>query len=225
MALVLLRVAPVAALTAGVADALAPVAVHLAHDRGGIDAALAELETGQRLVIDVEDAGTLNLVLSRLLRKGLLGELDTALLLPEPAGYLAALGLPANLAGQLAVARSARSRLVGVLRDDSGGLCADAAMLTPWASDNPWWVRAVVDDQPLCDGAVRSLGVRRIGPSELEARVGLGRFRHRSARGRSLQLACDPAQIVADGVGRERPRGKRTFWSEPALWRLALPAD
>jgi hypothetical protein len=112
-----------------------------------------------------------------------------------------------------------------VLKDDSGGLCADAATLTPWTPGDPWWVRAVVDDQPLCDGTVRSLVVRRMGPSELEARVGLGRFRHRIARGRSLQLACDPAQIVADGVGRERPRSRRTFWSEPALWRLALPED
>jgi hypothetical protein len=58
----------------------------------------------------------------------------------------------------------------------------------------------------------------------LEATVRLGRLRRRTYRGRSLQLACDPALIVADGVARERPRGKRTFWSEPKLWRLALPA-
>jgi hypothetical protein len=113
---------------------------------------------------------------------------------------------------------------VGVIKDDSGGVCVDAASLRPWpGADTTWWLRAVVDDQRLADGAARELRVRRLGPSELEATVRLGRLRRRTCRGRSLQLACDPALIVADGVARERPRRKRTFWSEPKLWRLALP--
>jgi hypothetical protein len=82
----------------------------------------------------------------------------------------------------------------------------------------------VVDDQRLADGSARGLRLRRLGPAELEATVQLGRLRRRTCRGRSLQLACDPALIVADGVARERPRGKRTFWSEPKLWWLALPS-
>jgi hypothetical protein len=84
-------------------------------------------------------------------------------------------------------------------------------------------VRAVVDDQRLCDGRVRSLTMRRVGPAELLAEARIGRLRVRRRRGRALQLACDPAQVVADGIGRERPRSRRTFWSEPKLWRLALP--
>ena len=82
----------------------------------------------------------------------------------------------------------------------------------------------MVDDQRLGDGPARGLSVRRLAPDELEATVRLGRFRRRTCRGRSLQLACDPALIVADGAARQRPRGKRTFWSEPKLWLLALPA-
>ncbi len=211
---------------------------HAAADADGVDAALAALEAGVdgpgaaavRLVLDTDLAG-LNLALHRLLRRGLLETLETAVLLRRPVPYLTRLGLPTDLAGQLRVAAQAPARLVGVIKDDSGGVCVDSATLTAW-SDPPdgtpgarWWLRAVVDDQRLADGAARQLRVQRLGPAELEATVRLGRLRRRSFRGRSLQLACDPALIVADGVPRERPRGKRTFWSEPKLWWLALPGD
>ena len=96
-----------------------------------VDAALDRLD-GHRLLIDAADLAGLNLVLGRLLRADRLAEQDTAVLLAEPVPYLAGLGLPADRAGQLAVARTADSRLVGVLRDDSGGVCVSAATLTPW---------------------------------------------------------------------------------------------
>lgn len=203
---------------------------HTATDAAEVDAVLAALETdglgveALRLVIDADLAG-LNLVLHRLLRHGLLETVETAVLPREPVPYLARLGLPADLAGQLRVAQHAPARLVGVVKDDSGGVCVDAASLRPWpdeGDDSPWWLRAVVDDQRLADGDARSLRLRRLGPAELEATVQLSWFRRRTCRGRSLQLACDPALIVADGVARERPRSKRTFWSEPKLWRLAI---
>ncbi|HEX8092485.1 hypothetical protein [Jatrophihabitans sp.] len=212
---------------------------HTATDAAGVDAVLAALEEAwpgrlvtdaPRLVIDADLAG-LSLVLHRLLRRGLLETLDTAVLPRESVPYLSRLGLPADLAGQLRVARQAPARLVGVVKDDSGGVCVDGASLAPWPEELPeasdgsaWWLRAVVDDQRLADGNARGLRLRRLGPAELEATVQLGRLRRRTCRGRSLQLACDPALIVADGVARERPRDKRTFWSEPKLWRLALPA-
>ncbi|WP_408662910.1 hypothetical protein [Jatrophihabitans sp.] len=211
---------------------------HTATDAADVDAALAALEVraeglvadSVRLVLDTDLAG-LNLALHRLLRRGLLETLETAVLVRRPVPYLSRLGLPADMAGQLRVATLAPARLVGVVKDDSGGVCVDSASLAPWP-DPPdgtpgsrWWLRAVVDDQRLADGAARGLRVRRLGPSELEATVQLGRLRRRSYRGRSLQLACDPALIVADGLPRERPRGKRTFWSEPKLWWLALPGS
>jgi len=201
---------------AGVADAFT------AGTAAEVDAALDRLDAG-RLVIDAAGVSGLNLALARLQRAGRLAELETAVLLDEPVRYLTRLGVPVDRPGQLALARTGDARLVGVLRDDSGGVCVSAATLTPWTADRPWWVRAVVDDQRLCDGTVRRLSVSRLGPAELMAEVRIGRLRSRRRTGRAVQLACDPAQIVTDGIGRERPRGRRTFWSEPKLWRLALP--
>lgn len=209
---------------------------HTATDAAGVDAALTALETrGEglgadrvRLVLDADLAG-LNLALHRLLRRGLLETLETAVLPRRPVPYLSRLGLPADLTGQLRVAAEAPARLVGVVKDDSGGVCVDQASLTPWpdppdgSPGSRWWLRAVVDDHRLADGSARELRLRRLAPDELEATVRLGRLRRHTHRGRSLQLACDPALVVADGLPRERPRGKRTFWSEPKLWWLALP--
>jgi hypothetical protein len=219
------------------ADGLpAGTARHVAADAAGVDAVLASLAAGfeglgaglPRLVLDADLAG-LNLALHRLLRRGLLETMETAVLPREPVPYLARLGLPADLAGRLRVAAEAPARLVGVVKDDSGGVCVDTACLTPWPGEpessdgSAWWLRAVVDDQRLADGPARDLRLHRLGPAELAATVRLGRLRRRTCQGRSLQLACDPALIVTDGVARERPRGKRTFWSEPKLWWLALP--
>ncbi len=187
-----------------------------------VDTALRQV-TEHRLVIEVPDGTGLNLVLSRMQRANMLSHVDTAVVVAGPVPYLASLGLPTDRAGQLEVARTARSRLVGVIKDDSGGVCVSGARLTPWVPEHDWWVRAVVDDQPLCDGRVRAISVRHVGPSEVFAEVKIGRLRTRSARGRALQLACDPAQIVTDGIARERSRSRRTFWAEPKLWRLALP--
>lgn len=186
-----------------------------------VDAAIGEL-AGRRLVLDADLAG-LNLALSRLLRAGLLGAVDTAVLPRHGIGYLRRVGLPRDQQAQLRVAVAGDCRLVGVIKDDSGGVCLDSATVRAWDHAGAgWWLRAVVDDQRLADGTAREVSVRRLGPAELEATVRLDRFRRRSIRGRSLQLACDPALVVQDGIGRERPRGKRTLWSEPALWRLAL---
>ncbi|HEY2041245.1 MAG TPA: hypothetical protein VGH11_01120 [Jatrophihabitans sp.] len=220
-----------------------------------IDAAL-DARDDRRLVIDAGLAG-LNLVLYRLMRRGELHTAEIAMLPRDPVPFLRRMGLPPERKEQAALAIAGRPRRVGVIKDDSGGLCLDSAMVTRWAAQpaNPpdpatfsgarpenvaqsgawwvrpenvaqsgtWWARAVVDDQRLVDGDAREVSIRRLGPSELEATVRLGRFRTRSRRGRSVQLACDEALISTDGVERERPRSKRTFWSEPTLLNLVLP--
>lgn len=186
-----------------------------------VDAAALRLP-GPRLVIDA-DLAHLNLALKRLLRSRVLDSAETAVLLRQPVPYLTRIGLPGARTAQLEVAVTGLPRKIGVIKDDSGGLCLDSAAVSPWESGQQWWCRAVVDDERFCDGTARSIRVRRIGPAELEATVRFGRWRRRTCRGRSLQLACDQAQIITDGVGRERPRGKRTFWSEPTLWNLVLP--
>ncbi|HEX2904083.1 MAG TPA: hypothetical protein VHO01_11565 [Jatrophihabitans sp.] len=204
------------------ADAIGFAEQWTAGDAPQVDQALQRID-GHRLVIEAVDGAGLNLALARLHRAGLLGELETGVVVHRAVPYLSQLGLPADPAAQLALARTGRSRLAGVIRDDSGGVCISGARLSPWVAEHDWWVRAVVDDQPLCDGLVRSITVRHAGPSEVVAEVRLGRLRRRTRTGRSLQLACDPAQIVADGIPRERPRGRRTFWAEPKLWRLVMP--
>jgi hypothetical protein len=112
-----------------------------ADSPASVDACLDRLPAGSpaRLVIAADRLAGLSLVLARLLRRGLLGELDTAVLLTETGDYLAGLGLPRDLAGQVALARTGTPRLVGVLRDDSGGLCLDSAVLWSWDAADAWW--------------------------------------------------------------------------------------
>jgi hypothetical protein len=201
--------------------------VEAAIVEGGRDETSAAIDAvlggrgGRRLVIDAELSG-LHVTLHRLMRRGELDTAETAVLLRDPVPFLSGRGLPNDRAGQLRVAIQGRPRLVGVIKDDSGGLCLDHAGLVPWSDADGWWLRAVVDDQRLCDGQARSVSVRRLGPDELEATVRLGRLRKRTLRGRSLQLACDQALVSEDGIDRERPRSKRTFWSEPKLWNMCL---
>lgn len=139
---------------------------------------------------------------------------DSACVVPWPPGFTPLSSTP--LPGSERAARlSSAAQLSGSKRAQrsAGGA----------RSDSSWWLRAVVDDQRLCDGSAHSVSIQRLGPSELEATLKLGRFRRRTQRGRALQLACDEAQIVTDGIVRNRPRSSRVFWSEPKLWRLALP--
>lgn len=204
-------------------------ALPVAPTAAAVDEALSGCG-GRRLVVEAGLAD-LALALNRLMRRGELGAQEVAVLPTGFVPYLGAIGVPASRSGQLRSAVGGTPRLVGVIKDDSGGVCVDHASVLPWgsAAAGPaarvgarWWVRAVVDDQRLCDGSARGISVRRIGPSELEATVQLGRWRRRTVRGRSLQLACDDALISQDGIDRERPRSKRTFWSEPELFNLCV---
>jgi len=218
---------------AGAVESVAVEQVVADATPAAVDAALAG-RAGRPLVIEADLAG-LTLVLTRLMRRDELADAETAVLPVGQIEYLTRLGLPSDRSAQLRTAVLARRRLVGVIKTDSGGLLLDSASLAPApaASGAAWWLRAVVDDQRLSDGAAARLAVRHLGPAELEATVTLpgrrvagvrfGSARTRALRGRSLQLACDPALIIEDGLARERPRSKRTFWSEPELWRLALP--
>jgi hypothetical protein len=196
--------------------------IHADTEPPAVDQAL-DGRAERRLVIDGDLAG-LNLVLRRLMRRGELDTAETAVLPRQAVRYLSRIGLPADLAGQIHAAVHGVPRLVGVIKDDSGGLCIDNASMAPWRPGD-WWLRAVVDDQRLADGNARSLSVWRLGPDELAATARLGSLRTKTRRGRSLQLACDDARIVADGMLLQRPRAKRTFWSEPKLWQLALPSN
>jgi hypothetical protein len=191
-------------------------------DRAGLDRALDRVPQG-RLVLS-GDVSDLAAVLRRMWRRGELVQRDTAWLPIGPVPHnLASLGLPAALDDAAEVAVAGQVRTVGLLADDSGGLTVGSAGLSPW-SGRRLWVRAFVDDDRVCDGEVSGLRVDRPSPGVLRVSV-RGRFGRTSARvsGRAAQLACDEARLTSDGIARERPRRKRTWWNEPDLWRLALP--
>lgn len=191
-------------------------------DRAGLDRTL-DRAAGGRLVLH-SGVGDLAAVLRRMWRRGELAERETAWLPIGPVPpYLAGQGLPAAPADAAEVAVGGTVRTVGLLADDSGGLAVGSAGLRPWRGRR-LWVRAFVDDEKICDGEVSAFRVERLTPGVLRASV-LGRFGRSTARvdGRAAQLACGEALVSSDGVSRERPRGKRTWWNEPDLWRLALP--
>lgn len=192
-------------------------------DRAALDTAL-DASGDARLVL-AAPLGDLAAVLRRMWRRGELVERETALLALHPLPpFLVRCGLSADLDEAATLAVTGTTRPVGLLADDSGGLVIDSARLRPWAGRR-LWVRAVVDDTRVCDEAVRGLRVDRPTPGALAVTVPgpLGRTVTR-VEGRAAQLACDDALLSSDGVDRERPRRKRTWWNEPDLWRLALPS-
>lgn len=194
-----------------------------AGDRAGLDAALDA--TGDARLVLAAPLGDLAAVLRRMWRRGELVERETALLPLHPhPPFLVRCGLPFDLDGAAALAVSGTPRTVGLLADDSSGLVIDSAELGP-LEGRRLWTRAVVDDTKVCDGSITGLRVDRPTSGVLRVTV-RGRLGRTSARveGRAAQLACDEARFSSDGVDRERPRSKRTWWNEPDLWRLALPS-
>ena len=218
-----------AAGAAGVESAVLQLTGDPVDDRLALNAVLDAMP-GRRIALDLPP-GHLAALLHRMMRRGEIATTPTAVLGERPLSLIAS-GLPADpdAAARLAVHGTARA--VGLLKDDSGGVLIDSARLVAWpepgagaGASTPFWMRAYVDDTPVSDGPATSLTVTRVGPSLLRAtatRPGLLR-RPRVAQGRALQLACDDAQIYSDGVPRERPRGKRTWWCEPTFWQVALP--
>lgn len=192
-----------------------------------LDRVLDQL-AGRRLVIAASAAGVAG-VLRRMMRRGELAHIETAVLPSQPVAFLARHGIVDDPIRAAEIAVHGVCRTVGVLKDDSGEVVVDHAELRPWRGGR-LWVRAYVEDEQLCDGDIGALRVARSPAGGLEAtvtttaRFGLGHFRtstRRSISGRALQLACADAAITSDGAARARPRRKRIWWDEPDQWRLA----
>lgn len=217
-----------AAGAAGVESAVLRLIGDPVADRVELDRVLDAVQ-GRRIALDLP-LGDLGALLHRMMRRGEIETTETALLGPRPVS-LSGLGLPSRSADAARLAVEGRPQTVGLLKDDSGGVLIDAARLSAWTEPGdpprtgPFWLRAYVEDTPVSDGPATSLLVERVGRSLLRATAARpGRLRRvRVVEGRALQLACDDAQIVTDGVPRERPRDKRTWWCEPTFWRVALP--
>ncbi len=182
----------------------------------------------RRVLVAGTDAD-LAAVLSRLLRSQRLG-VEVAYLPTHRTAATAAWGLPTGPAA-LTRALDGRAHPVPLIRDDSGGVlvgraevrglrgecyCDEALVLRGTA---PW---LVVTPGP-AGIAVRAGRSRRSPdggrqPVPATARTGAG-----SGVGRAVQLGCEPATVVLDGVPHPRPVRRWSWYRHTDDWLLVRP--
>lgn len=181
-------------------------------------AELAELD-GARLLVHGSDADLAAVVL-RILRKDRLGEVTLGYLPADPASRIARLwGLPTELGAALRVARGDGPVGVPLLRDDVGGVLLGHGLISPVKGS------AYCDDTHVLKGAATRLEVSPdpAGGEGLVVRVrrrGLFGRRTIVQPGRALQLACEPATVLRDGVPHARLMEKWTWYRHTADLRL-----
>jgi hypothetical protein len=195
--------------------------------RADLDPVLAE-HSPRRVVVAGTDAD-LAAVLLRLLRTERL-DVEVAYLPAKRSPATAAWGLPTgDAAAALAVAGTASP--VPLARDDTGGVlvgrgeihdvhgecyCDESLVLRGHAR------RLVVVPGP--DGIAVRAGWSgrapdgRVRPVPVRAPRGTG-----SAVGRAVQVGCEPAIVVADGVAHPRPVPRRTWYRHTSDWLLVRP--
>jgi hypothetical protein len=193
--------------------------------RAELDPALAEHDPN-RLLVSGSDAD-LAAVLVRLLRTDRL-HIEVAYLAARRTPATAAWGLPTGSAAATA-ALAAPASQVPLIRDDSGGVlvgrgeirgmrgecyCDETLVLRGAA---PW---LVVAPSPAGGLAVRAgrLGRRpdgRTRPVPAAAPSGRG-----SAVGRAVQVGCEPATVLLDGVAHPRPVRRWSWYRHTGDWLL-----
>lgn len=183
-----------------------------------VDPLLAELD-GTRLVIHGSDADLAAVVL-RMLRKDRLGDVTLGYLPADPTSRVARLwGLPTELGAALRVALGDGPAGVPLLRDDVGGVLLGHGLISPVRGS------AYCDDHHVLKGAAARLEVSPdpAGGEGLVVRVrrrGLLGRRTIVQPGRALQLACEPATVLRDGVPYARLMEKWTWYRHTADLRL-----
>jgi hypothetical protein len=193
--------------------------------RAELDPVLAEHDPS-RLLVSGSDAD-LAAVLVRLLRTDRL-HVEVAYLAARRSPATAAWGLPTGSAAA-AAALDAPASQVPLIRDDSGGVlvgrgeirglrgecyCDETLVLRGAA---PW---LVVAPSPAGGLAVRAgrLGRRpdgRTRPVPAAAPSGRG-----SAVGRAVQVGCEPATVLLDGVAHPRPVRRWSWYRHTGDWLL-----
>jgi hypothetical protein len=212
------------------ADDLAalPVATLPTHpDRAAIDPVLAEYEP-RRVLVAGTDAD-LAAVLLRLLRTDRLG-VEVGYLPAARSPASAAWGLPTGAAA-VDLALDGTAEPVPLVRDDSGGVLVGRAEIVDIRGE------CFCDDVLVLRGSARRLVVAP-GPAGIAVRAGWsgrspdGRVRpvpplaprgRGSAVGRAVQVGCEPATVVVDGVAHPRPVPRRTWYRHTADWLLVRP--
>jgi hypothetical protein len=195
--------------------------------RTDLDPVLAE-HAPRRVVVAGTDAD-LAAVLLRLLRTERL-DVEVAYLPVRRSPATAAWGLPTGAAAAaLAVAGSASP--VPLVRDDTGGVLVGRGEIRDVRGE------CYCDETLVLRGHARRLVVAP-GPGGVAVRAGWGgrapdgRMRPvpvrapkgaGSALGRAVQVGCEPAIVVADGVPHPRPVPRRTWYRHTADWLLVRP--
>jgi hypothetical protein len=196
-------------------------------DRTAVDAVLAEHEP-RRVVVSGTDAD-LAAVLLRLLRTDRLG-VEVAYLPVGRSATAAAWGLPSGRAAAT-LALNGTAVPVPLVRDDSGGVLVGHAEIRDVRGE------CYCDATLVLRGAARRLVVTS-GPSGIAVRAGWtgrrpdGRVRpvpaaapsgRGSAVGRAVQVGCEPATVINDGVAHPRPMSRWTWYRHTEDWLLVRP--
>jgi hypothetical protein len=184
------------------------------------DSALAPLDGADALVVR-GPVHALNAVLARLLKAGRSAEVPVAWE-PGPdkdsAGLARALGIG-----------SGTTRDLTLVRDDHGGVLLHHGRLEA-AGDGRrslsrrLGLQAHHDDIKVADGEITRIDVRPEWTAVDTIAVTVMTLPLRPTRqttGRALQVACDPARIVRDGVPYPRPVSRWTWYADDRVrWRL-----
>jgi hypothetical protein len=204
--------------------ALPEVVLPARPDRTAVDPVLAEHEP-RRVVVSGTDAD-LAAVLVRLLRTDRLG-VEVAFLPSGRSLAAAAWGLPTGAAA-VALALTGAATPVPLVRDDSGNVLVGRGEIADIQGE------CYCDDVLVLRGGARRLVVVP-GPQGIAVRAGWsgrtpdGRVRpvpplaangRGSAVGRAVQVGCEPATVVIDGVAHPRPVPRWTWYRHTADWLL-----
>jgi hypothetical protein len=207
--------------------ALTVVSLPARPGRTDVDPVLAE-HAPRRVVVAGSDAD-LAAVLLRLLRTERL-DVEVAYVSARRSPATAAWGLPTgSAAAALAVAGTASP--VPLARDDTGGVLVGRGEIRDVRGE------CYCDEHLVLRGRARRLVVTP-GPHGIAVRAGWGgrapdgRMRPVPARaprgagsavGRAVQVGCEPAIVVADGVPHPRPVPRRTWYRHTSDWLLVRP--
>jgi hypothetical protein len=142
----------------------------------------------------------------------------------EPADDTASTGL----ARALGVGTGAERELP-LVRDDHGGVLLAAGRVMAFgeqrrALSRRFGAQAYCDDSRVADGPITRIDVRPDWTAADRVSVAVVTLPLRPVRretGRALQIACEPAQVVRDGVPYDREVTKWTWYSDDRVrWRL-----
>lgn len=170
-------------------------------------------------VIVAGDDADLAAVVLRLLRRDRLGSTSVGYLPNGRGSAFAELWqLPVNPASAFRLATGGTVAPVPLIRDDVGGV------LLGLGSVHHVNGIAYCDDEVVLRGKAHRIDVQpdTAGGAGLTVRVRHGRLRKRilSHRGRAFSLGCDLASPVLDGVRRERPTERWTWYRHTEDLRL-----